>query len=86
MEHVETTILATTIRMRYANDPDRAKATEWFEFEVPIAPLSLPSASGDIALGELRTRLLASVELATLRYVRDAIGAETQRLAGLGRH
>ena len=52
LEHVETTISETTIRMRYANDRDPALATEWFSFEVPIgASLTLPSHSGDIPLG-----------------------------------
>ncbi len=87
MVHVETTISGTTIKMRYANHSDPAQATEWLAFEVPIGPeLTLPTAGGEIPLGEIRTRLLASVELAALRRVRDVIGDETQRLAGLGRH
>jgi hypothetical protein len=86
MKLIETTVLETTVRMRYADNADPAKAKEWFAFEVPIAPLSLPSHSGDIALGDHHTRLFASVQLAALRYVRDAIGEETQRLAGLARH
>jgi hypothetical protein len=87
LQHVETTILGTSIRMRYANNADPAQATEWFAFEVPIDPgLTLPTAGGEIPLGEIRTRFLASIELAALRRVRDAIGDETQRLGALGRH
>jgi hypothetical protein len=87
LQHVETTISGTSIRMRYANHADPAQATEWFAFEVPIGSgLTLPSTGGEIPLGEIRTRLLASVELAALRRVRDVIGDETQRLAVLGRH
>jgi hypothetical protein len=89
LQHVETTISETTIRIRYADHSDPAQATNWFAFEVPIGPdLMLPNHTGgrDIALGELPTRLFASIQLAALRYVRDAIGEETQRLAGLARH
>jgi hypothetical protein len=87
MQHIETTISDTAIRMRFADHADPAQAKEWFAFEVPIgSKLTLPSHSGDIPLGELPTRLLASIQLAALRYVRDLIGEETQRLASLGRH
>jgi hypothetical protein len=72
--------------MRYADNSDPTKAKEWFEFVVPIAPLSLPAANGEISLGDHHTRLFASIQLAALRYVRDAIGDETQRLAGIARH
>jgi hypothetical protein len=87
LQHIETTISETTIRMRYADHNDPAQATQWFAFEVPIGPgLTLPTHGGDVALGALPTRLFASIQLAVLRYVRDAIGEETQRLAGLARH
>jgi hypothetical protein len=83
MKLIETTVLETTIRMRYADNADPAKAKEWFAFEVPIGPLTLPTTSGDVALGELHTRYFSSIQQAALRYVRDAIGDETQRLANL---
>ena len=83
MKLIETTILETTVRMRYADNADPTKAKEWFAFEVPIAPLTLPSASGDHSLGDHHIRHLASIQQAALRYVRDAIGEETQRLASL---
>jgi len=86
IKHVETRILETTIRMRYADNPDPTKAKEWFEFEAPIGSLTLPAHSGEIPLGKLHARYLASIQLAALRYMRDAIGAETQRLAGLVNH
>lgn len=87
LQHVETTISETTIRIRYADHHDPAQATQWFAFEVPIGPgLTLPTHSGDIALGAISTRLFASIQLAALRSVRDLIGEETQRLASLARH
>ncbi len=84
-EHVETTISGATIRMRLANHADPLKATEWVELCVPTdGKLSLPNAYGqDNPLGDLHTRRLASIQLAVLRHVRDAIGEETQRLASL---
>jgi hypothetical protein len=86
MKLIETAVLETTVRMRYSDNADPEKAKEWFEFEAPIAPLTLPTGSGEVPLGKLHSRYLASIQLAALRYVRDAIGAETQRLAGLVSH
>ena len=81
MKIVETTILESSIRIRLADHPDHELATHWIELEVPIAGLELPSKPHD--LGDPETRLLAEVRLAALRHARDAIGAETQRLASL---
>jgi hypothetical protein len=88
MKHIETKISETSIRIRYANEPRPEAATEWLEFEVPLAPLGLPTPSGDAALGSLgslHTQFLSAIQLAALQYVRDAIGEETQRLEGLTR-
>src|SRR5205823_911958 len=79
---IETTISDSTIRMRLADNADPSAATEWVEFVVPLAPLTLPTVGGqDVPLGPAEDRRLATIRLAALRYVRDAIGAETQRLA-----
>jgi hypothetical protein len=89
MKHVETKISETAIRMRYASDSRPEAATEWLEFEVPLAPLGLPTPTGDARLGSLgglHTQYLSSIQLAALRYVRDAVADETQRLESLGRH
>ena len=89
MKHIETKISETTIRIRYANDPRPEAATEWFEFEVPLAPLGLPTPAEGAALGSLgslHTQDLSSIQLAALGYVRDAIDEETQRLASLRPH
>jgi hypothetical protein len=88
LKHVETTISETSIRMRLANDTDPAKATETVDLLLPIGNhLKLPDAGGgpEYPLGQLATRQLSSIQLATLRYVRDEISAETQRLSGLSR-
>ena len=84
LQHVETTITETSIRMRLANNADDMHVTEWIELFIPTtAQLSLPAVNGDIPLGPLHTRQLGAIQLAVLRYVRDAIGEETQRLASL---
>ena len=82
---IETTILPTVVRMRYADQPDPASAVEWFEFQVPLAPLTAPIGPGE-PLGDPELRNVAEVRLAALRYVRDVISAETQRLSNLASH
>jgi hypothetical protein len=82
MKLIETTVLETTIRMRYADDADPAKATQWIDFQVNLADLVLPDAP-DQKLGDLESHYLAVIRQAALRYARDTIGAETQRLARL---
>jgi hypothetical protein len=42
LKHIETTVLETTVRMRYADNADPTKAREWFAFEVPISELKVP--------------------------------------------
>ncbi len=88
LKHVETTISESAIRIRMADNSNQDLATEWVDISVPLsAPLGLPNSNGgsDIALGSLATRQFASIQLAVLRYVRDAIAQETQRLGGLAR-
>ncbi|MBJ7542335.1 hypothetical protein [Rhodomicrobium udaipurense] len=80
MKLIETTITGTSVRMRYADHEDAAKATQWVDFQVPISELHLPS---ETALGDPEPRSLALVRLAALRYARDVIGSETQRLSNL---
>ena len=85
MSLVETTIGETTIQMRYADNPDAAKASVWIDFSMPIGELTLADSRGDIPLGDIHTRQLATIQLAALRRVRDAIGEEIQRLSSLSR-
>lgn len=80
LKHVETTVGETTIQMRYADHPDPAKATEWFDFQVKIADLRMVSGT---PVKDLESHYLAVVRQVALRYVRDVIGEETQRLATL---
>ena len=86
LSHVQTTISESAIQMRLANDPDPAKASVWIDFAIPIGDhLMVPTPNGTFHLGDIHTRQLSTIQLAALRYVRDAIGEETQRLGGLSR-
>jgi hypothetical protein len=78
MNIVQTTIGETSVQMRLADNADAQAATQWIEFCVPIAELKAPGGS---SLGVLEGYYLAELRLAALRYVRDVIGGETQRLS-----
>ena len=67
MQLIETKVLATTIQMRLADNPDPTQATEWIEFSVPLGPLTLPSHAGDLALGDPLKRMLGSIQQGVMR-------------------
>ena len=81
MKLVETKISETAIYMRYADNPDIAKAMVWIDFQVAIADLI--AVDQRTPLGDVEERYLAEIHLAALRHVRDTIGVETQRLSSL---
>jgi hypothetical protein len=69
MNLIETVVKEKSVRMRYGNDPDATKATEWAEFEVLIARKADP--------------LLSELQLETLRSVQKTIRDEIARLESL---
>jgi hypothetical protein len=77
---VETTISETTVRLRYANENEAAKSTEWIDIQVPLAELLVPHTHQPTKIGNPEPYFVAEVRLAALHYVRDVIGAEIQRL------
>ena len=83
MKLTETTLTETAIRMRYADSADPAKATQWLDFQVPLAGIALPAGVGEEPLGDPERQLLAEVRLAALRYARGLIGDETRRISEL---
>jgi hypothetical protein len=85
MQLVQTNFSADFVRMRYANNPDLALATEWIDFQVPMAELRLPSDHAQ-GLGDLDTLMIGEFHLAALRHAREALAAETQRLARFASH
>jgi len=62
--------------MRCADNPNAEEAKAWFELVVPLASLQLDQR--DAKPGALQTVI---IEIAALRYVRDAVTAEIQRLS-----
>lgn len=82
MKLVETKISENAVHMRYADNPDTTKVTQWVDFQVPLADLKYVDHGIERQLGKLEDRYFVEIQLAALRYARDAIGAETQRLSG----
>ena len=80
MKLVETTFSESTVHMQLADNAELEKATEWVEFEVPVAPLMLDANN---PLGDPATRHLATTQRAALLYVREAISEEIRRLSTL---
>jgi hypothetical protein len=79
MKLIETTVLETTVRMRYANDADPTKATETMDFQFSLPSLKQPNGDGK-ALGDPELQFLAEIEAAALLYAQSAINAEIVRL------
>lgn len=87
MKLVVTAITETHIRMRYADSHDSAKATQWLEFQLPLAGLDVAvNSTAKIPLGDPELARLVEVHLAALRAARDVIGGETQRYSRLRDH
>jgi hypothetical protein len=75
---VETTISATAIHVRYADNADAAKATEWIDVQVKLSNLKLPSGT---VVKDPESHLLAGLRLTALLYAREEANAEIQRLS-----
>lgn len=78
MKHISTTVSETAIHVRYANDPDPAKATEWIDTQVTLPNAKLPSGT---TLAEPDAHRLAGLRLVALLHARDAASEEIQRLS-----
>jgi hypothetical protein len=81
MKLIETTILANAVHMRFADHHDPKEAEYWIDFQVPLDELKHPQTNNP--LGDPEEQFLSEVRLAALRYARDVIGDETQRLSKL---
>jgi hypothetical protein len=82
MQILETTLKASAVKIVLANNRDPSLATEKMDFEIPLTGLRDPREK-DAPLGPLEDRHLATIQVAALRYVRNAITDEAQRLSGL---
>jgi hypothetical protein len=78
---VETTISAATIRMRFADQADAAKATEWIDYQVKLEDLK--HASGTKIPSPMEHHFLGVLQAAAIRHVREAVSVEIQHLANL---
>jgi hypothetical protein len=82
MHLIETMISETAVRMRYADQPEPARATEWVDFQVKLADLMVPTDPGEL-LENPESHYLATIRLAALRRARDVIDGENERLLSL---
>jgi hypothetical protein len=80
MKLIETVVTDSTVRMRYADNADPAKAKHWIDFQVPLAELRQVS---ETPLGDPESHYLSTVRLTALRYVRGKADGEIQRLLNL---
>ncbi len=80
MKLIETTVSETTVRMRYADNADAAKATQWVDIQVPIAGLVRGSGT---PLSDPSGLKLSITQATVLHAVQDLIGVEMSRLANL---
>jgi hypothetical protein len=80
MQLVQTSFSEGFVHIRYANHADPARSTEWIDFQAPISELRDPQ-NRQMGLGNLDTLLIGEFRLAALRHAREALAAETQRLA-----
>jgi hypothetical protein len=78
MKLIETTISETTVRMRFADNPDPAQAKEALEFAVPLATLRLDEAN---LLGDPTRRTLGATQRAALYRVQVALGEAEQAIS-----
>ena len=75
---IETTVSETTVRLRYADDPNAP--TEWLDFQVRNVNLKLPSGT---MMTERDMHALGAVKLAALRHVLAVTDAEIARIRDL---
>ena len=66
MKLIETTVIGPFVRMRLADDPDPAKASQWIDFQVHAPKEADPSWG------------LAGFQRAALQTALDALNAEIQ--------
>jgi hypothetical protein len=73
MTLIETILTKEFVVVKLASDEDFEEADEWIEFQVPVDALTLATVKGEVELGDVQKRPLASIQQAALRYVRDAL-------------
>ncbi len=82
MKLIETTLTARTARLKLASDAE-ADSPHWIDIQVPISALKFSTDTGEYDLGQPEKRYFGVIQVAALRYARDAISEEIQRLSSL---
>lgn len=77
---VQTTFSETTIRLRYADDADPARAKQWLDFQFLIADLKHVS---ETPVRDPQALALGVLQAAALRRARDIASGEIQGRSGL---
>lgn len=80
MKLIETSVTATSVRMRFADQVDPAKATRWLDFQVPLDGLLHANNQVQLKIDDLDLQLLGEVRRAALLAARGIIGAESRRI------
>ncbi|MDC7785917.1 hypothetical protein PQJ75_30005 [Rhodoplanes sp. TEM] len=77
---VATTLVSeTAVHARFSDRPDLTAATQWFEFQVPLAELDIVEPR-PVHPRNSQTRFISAAKLAALRHLYKMIGAEIVRL------
>ena len=83
MQLIETSVTAASVRMRLADADDPLKATQWVDFQVPIAELRVAHQPGGTQpIGDPESEYLSTIRGSALRRAQDVIVAEIRRLEG----
>src|SRR5262245_56740203 len=80
MKLIETTISGKSVRMRYADDPNPEKATQWFEFQVLVEAIGNSSGGPNQPIPEFGLEYLAQLHRGAILRARDTLDDELQRL------
>lgn len=77
---VATTVVSeTAVHARFADRPDLTGATQWFEFQFPLADLDIAEPPPAHPRNS-QARFITAARLAALRHLHKMIGAEIARL------
>lgn len=79
MKLIETCVAETTVRMRFADNADATKASEWIDFQLPTANLKRES---DTRISTPALVPLGAIRVAALQHVRDVIDEEIRNAQG----
>jgi hypothetical protein len=79
MKLLKTTVTETTVHMRYADDPDPAKATSWIDFHVPTKALTYRKGG---MFGDPEAQWLGDIQVAAIRHVRNIIIENSRQTLG----